>query len=120
MGDIGLRLANYCEAKISRLLHVSTLKTDYKRVKLLLNVYKNKKIVMMNNDYQDIGQLLLLMIIGSSKNINVNMQNHPSLLCTSMKIEWLLFCLNVCMEEPTFGSPPIPTAHFTPSHLPTP
>ena len=66
MGDIEILVYDYCEARISRLsrlLHVSTiflLKTDYKQVKLFLNVYKNGKIAMISDNYHDIGRLLLL------------------------------------------------------------
>ena len=36
------------------------LKTDYKQVKLFLNVYKNGKIAMISDNYHDIGRLLLI------------------------------------------------------------
>ena len=52
---------NYC-------FHSIFLKTGYKHVKLLLNVRKMGKIVMISDDYHDIVRLLLLTIIVSSKN----------------------------------------------------
>ena len=45
---------------------------DYKHVKLFLNVCKKEKIVMISDNYHDIGQLLLLTIIVNSKNWTIS------------------------------------------------
>ena len=44
------------------------LKLDCKYIKLFLNVYKNGKLVIISNDYHNIGRLLLLTIIADIKN----------------------------------------------------
>ena len=43
------------------------LKTDFKPVKLFLDVYKKGKIIMISVYYHDSRQLLLLAIIANSK-----------------------------------------------------
>ena len=95
------------------------LKTDYKHVKLFSNVHKNGKIVIIRDDYHDIGRLLLITIIDKSKNwttsiivkenITVNRQNrsiaHP--YCTRMHFnkntnEILNFYYNITFEGQSF------------------
>ena len=48
------------------------LKTDYKNIKLFLNVCKNGKIGMISDDYHNIRQLLFLIIIVISKNLTIS------------------------------------------------
>ena len=90
---------NYC-------FHSIFLKTGYKHVKLLLNVRKMGKIVMISDDYHDIVRLLLLTIIVSSKNemiliiveenITVNrfyIDHHPINSCVALCIATYIFLL---------------------------
>ena len=44
------------------------LKLDCKHIKLFLNVYKNGTLVIISDNYHNLGQLLLLMIIVDIKN----------------------------------------------------
>ena len=83
MGDIENFVYDYCSKNITTIMIIVftpfLLKTNYKCVKLFLNVSKNEKIVMISDDYHDIGRLLLITIIASSKN-----------RLLSNKISWLI------------------------------
>ena len=77
------------------------LKHDCKHIELFLNVHKIGKLVILSDNYHNIGRLLPLTIIVDSKNwtisiivkenITVNRQNRPSLVSVCM-------CMYVCLS----------------------
>ena len=60
-----------------------------KQVKLFSNVCRNGKIVMISDNYYDIGRLLLLTIIVSNKNCTILITVKENITVDRQK--WLIF-----------------------------